>query len=109
MRWTLLHVSVVETRNVPTTCSWKEGIQSVQIDRQTCPLHSERQINGQFRIAQNDNHHGLYRSPYIVTTLKYISLRWAGNIDRTGQEMCADFFMEKRLENRWKTKKEMAR
>jgi hypothetical protein len=55
-------------------------------------FHSERLINGQFRIVYNENIDGFYRSPYIVTKVKYISLRWARKIDCMRQEMCAGLF-----------------
>ena len=46
--------------------------------------------NGEWSRFHNEKLHSLYRSPNIVRVIKYIRLRWAGNVTRM-EEGWSDF------------------
>jgi hypothetical protein len=40
---------------------------------------------GSWGGLHNEKLHNLYASPYIIRVIKYMGMRWAGNVARRGQ------------------------
>ena len=42
----------------------------------------KRDEHGEWRKLHNEERHNLYRSPNVVSVIKYIRLRWVGHVSR---------------------------
>ena len=47
---------------------------------------TREEVTGEWRRVYNEELNDLYSSPNIVRVIKWIRMRWAGNVARMGEE-----------------------
>jgi hypothetical protein len=56
-------------------------------------------VTGEWRKLHNEELHNLYSSPHIIRQVKSRRMRWAGHVERMGEERkCTGFWWESQKE-----------